>query len=627
MKPLPPPRRHNGLQLLAAGLALGIAMLILVSLEYVDEHRSLLAGLEAQARVVGESSIPALIFEDAPAAAANLSSLGPLSSIRGAALYRIEEGSGVAVLFATHVLPGETADFPARGLPERFFSDIAVDLPLRFEGEPIGHIHVLASRDEMLRRVGRYLLTVMLVASGALVLAYLLTGRLRRRVSETERMLETRAHFDDLTGLPNRNLFQDRMARAVAQAGRDKRPLALLFCDLDNFKVINDSLGHATGDALLQLVGRRLRGTTRQTDTICRLGGDEFVAILEDCDAEGAARVADHLIGTLSEPYHLDDRTLSVGTSVGIALYPQDGEDAGQLLRAADTALYAAKSAGRNVFRYFSAALDAQAHERMALENGLRHALARGELYLHYQPQVNIAERRVVGAEALLRWRSDEFGEVSPVRFIPIAEECGLIGEIGAWVLNEACRQASVWLANQPDFVMAVNVSARQLGDPALVGQVADCLQRYALPPARLDLEITESALLTHSEEVDDNLRGLDALGVGLSLDDFGTGYSSLGYLKHLPIDRLKIDRGFVQHLPDNPDDAAIVGAILALAGALAMDVVAEGVETETQLAFLHAAGCRHAQGWLFGRAEAPEVFEHRFLPASADQPAVCLPG
>ena len=327
-----------------------------------------------------------------------------------------------------------------------------------------------------------------------------------------------------------------------------------------------------------------------------------------------ASHVAEHVISALSEPYALQGQELSLGTSVGIAMYPRDGADAGALLRAADTALYAAKSAGKGVYQFFSPALERQAHERMALESGLRRALTQGQFRVHYQAQVDVASGAVVGAEALIRWKSPDFGDVPPARFIPIAEESGLIGEIGAWVLDEACRQAHEWIEWIPAFVIAVNLSARQLNDPMLAERVGACLSRHVLAPMQLELEITESALLTSTNVVHDNLRALDTLGVHLSLDDFGTGYSSLGYLKRLPISRLKIDQGFVRQLPEDADDAAIVEAIVALAGALDMTVVAEGVETEAQLEFLRKTGCQYAQGWLIGKALAPEEFTARHL-------------
>ena len=613
-----PPRTGSRLQLLAAGLALAIAMLVLVSLEYVEERDALLATLQAQARIVGESSVPAMVFDDPRMARVNLDSLRSLSSIRGAALYRVAEAGGAPELFAEFRAPGHVAPFAPHGIPQTGLGALGVTQPLAVENREIGFIQVIVGPADLLAGVGRYLATVVVVAAGALVMAYVLTGGLRRRVQQTEQLLDARAHYDELTGLPNRNLFNDRIQHAIARARRNGS-LALLFCDLDNFKVVNDSLGHDAGDQLLALAAGRLRGTVREADTVCRLGGDEFVAILEDGDETAATRVAEHVLGALSAPYRLHGREISVESSVGIALFPRDGTDPGQLLRAADTALYAAKAAGKGTFRFFSEALDRRAHERMELESGLRRALNEGQFELHYQPQVDARTGALTGAEALLRWHSPEFGNVPPVRFIPVAEESGLIREIGSWALKEACRQAGAWLALAPGFVMAVNVSARQLNDPGLAGEVRANLQRFAIAPRQLELELTESALLTHAQEVDENLRALDALGVGLSLDDFGTGYSSLGYLKRLPIGRLKIDQGFTRHLPDGADDAAIVEAILALAGAMDMEVVAEGVENAAQLEFLRTAGCHFAQGWLFGKAVPADEFEARWLRQRAD--------
>jgi diguanylate cyclase (GGDEF)-like protein len=609
---------NSRLQLLAAGLALAIAMAVLVSIEYVKERDALLSSLEAQARIVGEGSAAALLFDDPANAAVNLASLRSIAVIRAAALYRHAQPGSAATLFAQYLAPGTARSLPDSMSTYDALPALSVAVPIAMDGREIGLMHVVADPDVLVARLSRYLLTVLLVAAGALVLAYLLTGPMRRRIALTESMLHTHANYDDLTQLPNRRMFNECMNRAVSEAAASRRSVSLLFCDLDNFKVINDSLGHAAGDALLELVAQRLRGAVRQSDAICRIGGDEFVAILEDCGDRGAAKVAAHIIDTLTTPFTLGDRSLSIGTSIGIAIYPRDGSDTGHLLRAADTALFAAKSAGRNMARFFSETLDVQAHERMALEGGLRRALRLHEFQVHYQVQVEAVSGEVIGAEALLRWHSPEFGDISPDRFISLAEECGLIGEIGSWVLNEACAQAAKWTHHIPGFVMAVNLSGKQLEDPALPSQVDACLKRYGITAQQLELEITESTLLTHSEVMQENLRALDAMNLGLSLDDFGTGYSSLAYLKRLPIARLKIDRGFVQDLPHDNEDAAIVSAIVALASSLGMDVVAEGVETGEQLAFVRDAGCRFVQGWLFGRAVPPAQFEMDHLPRLA---------
>ena len=608
---------NSRLQLLAAGLALAIAMAVLVSIEYVKERDALLTTLEAQARIVGEGSVAALVFDDPANAAANLASLRSIVSIRAAALYRHGKPGAPAQQFAEYYAPGVSLQLPAERTREATLPHLAVSVPIVMEERDVGFIYIVSSPDVLLAHIGRYLITVLLVAAGALALAYVLTGGMRRHIADTERMLDAHAHYDELTQLPNRRMFNQRMKRSVANARANQTTLALLFCDLDNFKVINDSLGHAAGDALLGLVAQRLRSAVRQSDTIFRIGGDEFVAILEESDDSAATVVAAHIIEALATPFALGERSLSIGTSIGIAVYPRDGSDAGHLLRAADTALYAAKSSGRNMARFFNQALDVQAHERMALESGLRRALQLQEFHLHYQAQIDVATGAVIGAEALLRWRSPEFGDVPPARFIGLAEECGLIGEIGSWVLNEACCQTSAWTRLIPGFVMAINLSGRQLDDPKLADEIKACLKRFDITAQQLELEITESTLLTHSEEMQANLRALDDMDLGLSLDDFGTGYSSLAYLKRLPIARLKIDRGFIQDLPHDTDDAAIVSAIIALAGSLGMDVVAEGVETEEQLAFVRDAGCRFVQGWLFGKAMPPDEFESKYLVSS----------
>lgn len=608
-----PEQRRSGtsprLPMLVATLALAFAVLGLVIIDFIVERNSILRTLEAQARVVGENSIPALVFDNPSVAETNLASLASNPFLRGAAIHSAALTADRS-LFAYYQHDPSDRFFVADGELNPHVFDLVAHYPVTWQGETIGEVMIVTHARELFNRAAIYLATVVSVAAAALVLVLLLTTGLRRRVAATEHQLALRANYDDLTGLANRRLLKESLDSAVLVAQRRKQSIAVLFCDLDNFKVVNDSLGHALGDRLLKQVAQRLRDSIRRSDLIARIGGDEFVAVLAGSNESDAAHVAEHILQSLLPSFDLDGRSLSVGTSIGIAIYPTDGDNAGDLLRAADTALYAAKNAGRNNFHFFSHMLGAKAHERLSIEHGLRQALERDDLRVHYQPQVELTSGRLIGAEALLRWESSEFGNVSPAVFIPIAEECGLIGEIGYRVLDEACRQTSAWLRHHPDFVVAVNVSVRQLTDPSLATQVENCLRKNNLAPRHLNLEITESALLTKTTDVDNNLLALDRLGVGLNLDDFGTGYSSLGYLKQLPIDCLKIDQGFVRQLPKNANDAAIVSAVIALAHALDMLVLAEGVETEAQRDYLRRAGCTQAQGWFFGRPVSPEAFE-----------------
>ena len=410
------------------------------------------------------------------------------------------------------------------------------------------------------------------------------------------------AHHDPLTSLPNRTLFQDRLEQALGRAERSEQMVALMFLDLDRFKTINDSLGHIIGDRLLQSVAERLSHCVRDTDTICRQGGDEFLIVLSDlADEDVPARIADKILRRLSEPFEIDGHELGTSFSIGIAVYPGDGRDSDVLMKNADTAMYHAKESGRNTYRFFTEQMNANALERLQLENHLRQALDRGELHLNYQPQIDLATGAIVGAEALIRWQSEALGFVPPGRFIPIAEESGLIVPIGRWVLRQACVQAKAWHdAGFRNVGVAVNISPLQFRRDDIVARVREVLTETGLPAESLELEITESLIMQHAESVLETMHRLKALGVRLSIDDFGTGYSSLSYLKRFAVDRLKIDQSFVRDIAEDPDDAAIVRAIIQMGKSLKLDVVAEGAESRAQVDFLIREGCRAAQGYFF---------------------------
>ncbi|MEP6943402.1 MAG: EAL domain-containing protein [Betaproteobacteria bacterium] len=418
----------------------------------------------------------------------------------------------------------------------------------------------------------------------------------------SEERLAYVAQFDSLTGLPNRTLFRDRLSQAMSRAERSGNPLALMLLDLDRFKEINDTLGHDAGDQLLQAVAERLTTALRTIDTVARLGGDEFTVIIEDAlSVDNVACVAEKVVGSLAKPFPLDDQEYYLTVSAGITMYPMNPGDIETLIMNADVAMYDAKDKGKNNFQFYRAEMNALKQERLSLEGQLRRAMDRNELFVLYQPQVDLASGTVVGAEALVRWRHPELGLIEPGRFIPIAEQTNLILQIGKWVLQTACAQNLAWQdSGIPSIRVAVNVSARQFR-AELLDTVASALAATGLAPDCLELEITEGLLIEDPKAASEVLSKLKALGVHVAIDDFGLGYSSLSYLKHFPLDSLKIDRGFVRGLSIDPDDAAIARAIIALAHSLELKVVAEGVETTQQLAFLREHKCDVVQGYLYG--------------------------
>jgi diguanylate cyclase (GGDEF)-like protein len=436
----------------------------------------------------------------------------------------------------------------------------------------------------------------------------------RVRAEERIRYL---AYHDSLTGLGNRLLFRDRLTRAIERARRGHGVTGIIFIDIDRFKRINDTLGHSAGDELLCAVSERLSRAVRHTDTVVRgtdsggpsdsvsrLGGDEFTVLLDELkEPYDISRVARRIQEYMPEPFEIEGQEVFVTASMGIACWPMDGEDLSTLMRNADLALYEAKNQGRDNYKFYSKSMNVSSFGRLQLETRLRQALERGDLFLHYQPQVAVDDGRVTGVEALLRWNDSELGSVSPAEFIPIAEQIGFIGPIGEWVLETACAQAAIWQRSElPELTMAVNLSAQQLS-PRLPAIVDEALSKSGLDPSRLELEITESALMQHEEVAAHVLRELKGLGVRLALDDFGTGFSSLSFLKRFPVDTVKIDQSFVRDLEHSSDDRAITEAIISMAGALGLRVVAEGVETLEQLDFLREHRCNHLQGWLFSAA------------------------
>lgn len=475
-------------------------------------------------------------------------------------------------------------------------------------GTPLHNREITYEREDGVRFVLSLSVSIM-SERGAGNAAYVGVVRDITERKQSEERIRFLAYYDGLTGLPNRQSFQEHLRTALAEAERHRHLVALLFLDLDHFKRINDTLGHALGDSLLQAVAGRLISCVRTArsgvraveDTVARLGGDEFIVALYDLEKrDDAVRIAERILAAISEPLRLEQHEVAVTASLGVSIYPLDGEDAGTLLKHADTAMYQAKDAGRNSYLFYDEAISAGAPDRPSLQAKLRRAFDQGQLSLYYQPIVELAQQRIVGVEALLRWEHPEIGNVSPVRFIPLAEESGLILPIGEWVLQTACAQVRAWDdAGLPRLRLAVNISARQFRDRDFAATVRNALDGARFDPQRLDIELTESMIMEDAPHVRPSLDALKDMGVRLSVDDFGTGYSSLSYLRSFPIDTLKIDRAFVRDIGAASDHGAIVAAILAMASSLKVSVIAEGVENDDQLAFLQRHGCGLAQGYL----------------------------
>jgi diguanylate cyclase (GGDEF)-like protein len=416
------------------------------------------------------------------------------------------------------------------------------------------------------------------------------------------------AYYDQLTGLPNGTMMRDRVNQLIASAQHDRREFSLLFIDLDNFKNVNDSLGHHVGDLLLQTIAGRLRTAVREMDTVARMGGDEFVVVLPEVGVEGAQQVARKIIGQVTTSFSVGMQKISMTTSVGIVNFPKDAGDIESILKHAELALYQAKAKGKNDYAFFTADMNVLAFERMRIENDLRQALLNEELVLYYQPQISLKTRKLVGMEALVRWPHPSLQMIPPDQFIPVAEESDLIIELGEWVMHEACRQMRQWQRSGLEIVpVAVNVAAKQMKHADFADSVASVLRKTRLDPKWLELELTERAVMADVDTTISVMKKVGDMGVKFSVDDFGTGYSSLAYLKHLPLDKLKIDKSFVNDLAIDENDREIANTIIQLAHGLKLSVVAEGVETQQQMSILLGQGCDSAQGYLFSRPLQPD--------------------
>jgi len=443
-----------------------------------------------------------------------------------------------------------------------------------------------------------------------------LTSRDVTERKHAEERAQYLANYDVLTGLPNRVLIYDRVNQAVAHARHTRERVALMHIGVDRFKVVNETLGHYVGDTLLKAAADRIKRCARDSNTIARVGGDEFTILIPDATSlHAVSATAVKVLSEMSLPFPGTTQDVFVSASIGLSLFPDDAKSANELTKHADAAMYSAKKLGRNNYQFFTHAMNEQVHERMVLEAGLRLALQRDEMYLVYQPKIDLETREIVGAEALIRWNHPTLGLVAPARFIPVAEESGMVGQIGEWVLRTACAQIQAWQGMELLPQIAVNVSARQFQQYDLSKLVSAVVQEAQISPESLEIELTESAVMHDAESSVVTLERLKQLGVRIAIDDFGTGYSSLSYLKRLPLDLLKIDQSFVRDISSDANDAAIVRAIITLARNLGMKVTAEGVENEAQLAFLNAYGCQYAQGYLFGPPMSADELTGRLRP------------
>ncbi len=483
----------------------------------------------------------------------------------------------------------------------------------------------VAALSEASRMTYRVLEAILMGATSVLLSAgTLLSVRIVQKRKRAAGRINYLAFHDSLTDLPNRLMLNHHFEHALSRHRRADTPMAVLFVDLDRFKAINDSLGHEIGDLLLRQVADRLRANAREGDIVARIGDDKFVVLIDNHDHEfDIPARAERLVERLSAPYMLGTKDCHITVSIGISVFPSDGNDSQALLKAADLAMYRAKQAGRNSFLFYSAAMNAQAVARLELESDLSHALERGEFLLHYQPKVEVATGRITGLEALLRWKHPRRGLVPPLDFIPLAEETGLIIPIGEWVLATACARTKAWQERiQRRLKIAVNLSARQFADPSLLQKLTDIIQASGLDPSSLELEITESGVMSHGERAVTVLGKWKSIGVQIAIDDFGTGYSSLAYLKRFPINTIKVDRSFIRDIPSESGDKKITRAIIAMAHSLRLNVVAEGVETADQLAFLRSQRCDEVQGYFLHRPmpemEVEEVLELNRLECAA---------
>jgi diguanylate cyclase (GGDEF)-like protein len=661
------------INLIAASVSMMILVVCIVVIAFHSNRTSLVHNLNADAHILSENLTASLAFNDTKSAQSLLEALRWSPHIKQVVILDSQEKT-----FAKYPLD-TTQSFNQEDTLSSYLSSVSIQLPIKIGKQQVGHIQINASLNHIYSQLKQFLALMMLAMLLAGVLGAFMIRRLQRYLTtpiigltrsmrlvsstdnyalrfkleskdelgelatgfntmlstiqshqaeldaelllrnQAENRLQQLAYYDQVTKLPNRHHFNEKMTSVVASSIQNNVLCCIMVIDLDDFKIVNDTLGHHIGDDLLFAVGERLCHDIRTEDILCRIGGDEFALILDNLTStEQAQHVAQKIIQLMALPFILEDREVFIGASMGISFCPNDATSIPVLLRNADTAMYIAKRLGKNYYQMYLPEMEAKNIRRFALESALHRALDHKELFLHYQPQINIQTNQLTGFEALVRWSNPELGLISPVDFIPLAEDIGLIIPIGEFVLYQACLQSQQWREHyQVDTSISVNLSGRQLIQANIVERIIDIVNSTKLPLHLVTIELTESILMDHTKETLDKLEKLSASGFTISIDDFGTGYSSMSYLKRYPIDTLKIDRSFVSDLPDDTNDVAITQAIIALGKNLGMKLVAEGVETEAQLAFLKMHDCDTAQGFLYSRPIPASEAEHYLIALS----------
>lgn len=654
--------------LVTSGTVILLSTILLLGIQIYLFTSSLVSQTETQAKMVSENISAAIVFGDKQAAADILRTLRAVSDIAFAAVYDNNNNEFATFSSDSNYSPDSVFSHHLQNSYSVSLRHLLFHYPIVVNEKLVGAVVLHTKMTGFYKQLILYLLVTVPVMISVLAIANLVLSRLQRSImapivtlSEVSRnisehgdysvrakvtssqdmmtladafngmldriqkreidlqaeilerkriqvKLDRLAHYDNVTGLNNRHFFNDRLDSVISRSEKFMEKTVLMFIDLDNFKTVNDTLGHDVGDELLQLVAERLANTVRFGDVVCRIGGDEFAIILENVsELSVASMIAEKCLATLAQPIEISGNELHIGASIGVSVYPDDAQDKYTLLKYADTAMYYAKNGGKNAYRVFEQSMQEDAQKRFTMENNLRRGMEREEFVLHYQPQIDVTSGQITGVEALIRWIHPELGIITPAEFIPIAEDTGLIVEIGEWVIREACQEMKRWNEEGHKLRVAINLSGRQLKERNFVENVLAIVEETGIDPEYLELELTESMLMEASAGIIEKLFDLKAAGIQLAIDDFGTGYSSMSYLKAFPVNCLKIDRSFISDLPQNTEDAAITKAIIAMAKSLRLEVVAEGIETAEQGNFLREHGCDTYQGYFYSKPVSPE--------------------